>query len=464
MAVGPLHIDPSWEKLEETSAPSGAPIATTPVQVAQVNTATPPPVDEAQPQPKAKLTLPLLHPKKLPIWLFGVAGLVVVGGVLVVLSEYGTLSLGIEQFWGLSNRAEQALQVAANTLGGATNYRVTGKVTLNSLLPADGSATADSSLDIEFVQDRASGASKTTGNITFRPVSGQEQLLGPLLSKGVPVGFELVQVGSDAYVHVDTVDEANKWVKFSTSDLNYLGLKTASWPTLVQGMAQSVIKVERLPKQQLENVSTKGYQTQVLANGLMALFSSTALAESDQFDTKSQLGISDKRPYALTLAGPVTTKTLKATLGANFNLSSFGSVQAIVPPTADQVKVQSVPLFLSQHGLLKADSVVGRDVQRKADLHDITIGLIEYAAAQHPFAYPKVDGIIHLDKGTDVAKAIAPYLLPAELPADPLATDRYYAYSSDGKSFTLSAALENTGDPAGKQVGNLLLYSVVSQP
>ena len=469
MADGPLHIDPSWEKLEDASAPAVVPAGQQPtpsVPVAAPQPAslptTPVTTPVAAPKQHPLPTLPSFHPRKLPVWLFAVSGLVVVGGVLIILSEYGTLSLGVEQLWGLSNRAEQALTVAATTLGGSTNYRVTGKVTIDHLLPAEGTAPADSSLAIEFVQDRASGSSNTTGNVTFHPAAGQEQLLGPLLATSVPVAFQLVQVGQDAYVHVDTVDEPNRWAKFSTSDANYLGLKPASWPTLVQGIATSLTKGKRLPKQRLENVSTKGYHTQVSAGGLAALFTSTPLGTTDQFDAKAHIGIRDTRPYDITLDGPVATKSLHGTLAASFSVSSFGSIEAIVPPTADQVKVQSVPLFLSQHGLIKAESVVGRDVQRKADLRDIAVALVEYAAAQHPFQYPKVDGAIHLDKDSDVGKAIAPYL--ETFPSDPLAADRYYGYSSDGTSFQVTASLENTGDPAAKLVGNLALYSVASQP
>lgn len=474
MAVGPLHIDPSWEKLEDASAAPAAvptsqsgtpasPVAKTP-PVPLTGTPVPPHVTATPQRPQGQSIKPptLRTPRKLPVWLFAVSGLVVVGGVLIILSEYGTLSLGIEQLWGLSNRAGQALTVAASTLGASTNYRVTGKVTIDHLLPVDGTASGDSSLAIEFVQDRATGSSKTTGNVTFHPATGQEQLFGPLLSGAVPVAFQLVQVGQDAYVHIDTVDAANQWEKFSASDANYLSLKPASWSTVVQGVAQSLAKGNRLPKQRIENVTTKGYHTQVSAASLGGLLSSTTLGASDQLDVKAQVGVGDKRPYQLTLDGPVSTKTLRGTLAATFNMSSFGSIETVVPPTADQVKVQSVPLFLSQHGLVKAESVVGRDVQRKADLRDIAVALVEYAATQHPFQYPKVDGVIHLDKDSAVAKAIAPYL--PTLPSDPLASDRYYGYSSDGTRFELTASLENTGDASAKQVGTLAIYSVASQP
>ena len=448
MAVGPLQVDPSWEVLE------GLP----PAPAVQPPAHIPPSSGSKPPVPGAAKTR-----KRLPIWLFAILGLVLVSGILVVLSEYGVLSLGVEQLWGLSNRADQALSVAASTLTNNSNYRVTGKVIVDNLVSSAASGSAPSQLTLEFVQNRSGGVSRTTGNATFHPTAGQEQLLGTLLAPAAPVPFEMIEQNNDLYIRIQQVDGDSQWTKLSAADLTDLGFQSgAGWPTLIQGIAKSLGKGSRLAKQQVENVSTKGYQTQISTSALSASFMKTSVGQADTLDAKAQLGIKDKRPYSVVLAGPIATGTLNANLNATINFSSFGQIEAIVPPTADHVIVRSAASFLSEHGLLKADSVIGRDVQRKADLRTIAVALVEYAASQKPFGYPKVDGTVHLDKASDIAQALAPFL--PKLPTDPLAADRYYGYQSDGTSFSLTASLENSGDPAGKHSGSLVLYQVSSQP
>ncbi len=398
---------------------------------------------------------------RFPVWGYAVVGVVALGGILVALSEYGALSLGIEQWWGLSNRAERALPVAAATIGKLNNYQVTGKVSLDGLGTTTGASPAGSSLLIEFIEHRAGTYAHTTGNVTFHPAAGQEQLLGPLLAGGAPVPFDVIASDAELFIHVGQ-DPEGTYERFLPSDVTYVGLKQAGWPALIEGLAESLTKGKRLPKLRLENVTTKGYRTDVAASALLGRFSMATAGGTANLAATSQLGIGDKRPYRLTATGPIATSTLQANLTATLDFGSFGGQEAVVPPTADKVKSQSVPLFLSQHGLLPADSPVGRDVARKADLDTIAVALVEYASSQFPFKYPTTDGTVRLDKDGTVAAALAPFL--AALPTDPLAGDRYYGYASNGATFTLTAALENTGDPSGKAAGSVWVYSVSSRP
>ncbi|MEK7184177.1 MAG: hypothetical protein AAB701_01515 [Patescibacteria group bacterium] len=435
--------------------PRQAPVASTPTAplraAVQARVATQPPVTAVL--PKVKL--------KVPRFLYGVAGLVVVGGLLVGLSESGVLALGIEQFWGLSNRAEQAIALGAKTLTSAGNYQVTVRATIEDILPTDASTVEFSRLIVEFVEDRSGATSKASGNVTFQPAPGQEELFGTALAGGAPVAFETIQSDGDVYLRLPDQDPANQWQKVSFTQLSDLGIKANGWPALVTALTESVSKGQRLPKQQLENVSTKGYQTNVAASALVAPFSTTAIDAEQQLAAKTQVGIGDKRPYAVALDGPVATKSLRGTLHATANFSSFGSVATVVAPTADMVKNTSPLLFMSDHGLLKADSLIGRDVQRKADLRALTVALVEYAAAQRPFAYPKFDSPVRIEPGSEIAKLLEPYLSP--IPTDPVAATRYYGYRSTGTGFELTASLENSADPTGTQEGSLVLYRVKSQ-
>lgn len=398
----------------------------------------------------------------MPVWLYGVVGLVVVGGgTLLGLSEFGVLALGVEQLWGLSNRAEQAIAVASETLTGSGNYRVTAKATIDDIFPVSATVAEPSQLVIEFVEDRTGTTSKASGNVTFHPAVGQEELFGTVLSGGAPVAFETVQSEGDLYLRLPDQDPAGLWQKLTFTQLSDLGIKANGWPALIVALTQSTTKGKRLPKLQFENVSTKGYETQVASRLVGSPFTTTTLGVDQQLSATAHVGIGDKRPYLVTLDGPVATPTLRGTLHATANFSSFGTVSPVAVPAADTIKNTSPILFMSEHGLMQADSLIGRDVQRKADLRALTVALVEYAAAQRPFAYPKVDGVVRIEPGSELAKMLGPYLSP--IPTDPLADTRYYGYRSIGTGFELTASLENTADPAGVLEGSLVLYRVKSQ-
>lgn len=397
----------------------------------------------------------------IPVGVYIAAGIVVLAGILVGLSEYGALALGVEQLWGLSNRAEQALAIGAQTLAGTSNYRVTSRIIVDDIIPVAGATAEPSQLMIEFVQDRADTISAVTGNVVFHGAPGQEELFGTALAGGAPVPFELIQSNNDLYLRMPDSDPADQWQKLSFTQLSDLGIKGNGWSALVSALTQSLTKGKRLPKAQLENVSTKGYETSIAANAVVAPFSTTVVGNEQVLVAKTQIGTGDKRPYQLTLDGPVATSSFRGTIHATANFASFGQVTGLSVPPADKVKATSPLLFMSEHGLLKADSIIGRDVQRKADLRAIAVALVEYAAAQRPFAYPQTQGVVKLDPGSEIANLLQPYL--ATIPTDPLAGTRYYGYRSSGSGFELTASLENTADAAATVEGSLALYRVKSQ-
>lgn len=414
-------------------------------------------------KPKAVPSLPKLSSIRfrVPIGVYIAAGLVVLGGILVGLSEFGAVALGVEQFWGLSNRANQALAVGAQTLLGSTNYRVTGRITLDGVVPVADAAAAPSQLMIEFVQDRADTISKVTGNVVFAGAPGQEELFGTALSGGAPVPFELIQSNNDLYLRLPDADPVDQWQKLSSAQLTDLGIKGNGWSALVQALTQTTAKGKRLPKARLENVSTKGYETVVPTDTVVAPFTSTTVKAGSELTVKAQIGIGDKRPYQLAFDGPFESSSLRGAIHATANFASFGQVSGLAVPAADKVKATSPLLFMSDHGLMKADSLIGRDVQRKADVRAIAVALVEYAAAQRPFAYPQTQGVVKLEPGSEIVKLLEPYL--ATVPTDPLGSSRYYGYRSNGTGFELTASLENTADTAATVEGSLALYRVKSQ-
>lgn len=97
------------------------------------------------------------------------------------------------------------------------------------------------------------------------------------------------------------------------------------------------------------------------------------------------------------------------------------------------------------------------DLVRKQDLTSLKDALKKYYLANQ--SYPVAET---LQKTSDTTNALT-VLVPndiAILPVDPLSPTFYYGYKSDGKTFELTAALEDKTDPAGIQSGSVLIYKV----
>lgn len=113
-----------------------------------------------------------------------------------------------------------------------------------------------------------------------------------------------------------------------------------------------------------------------------------------------------------------------------------------------------------QAPITEEDTASSRDRARKQDLKAIAAGLEKYKAVNK--SYPISQGLEKLnnpESKTYKALVVGGHL--ASMPKDPLDSDgRFYGYksSTDGKSYQLTASLENTTDPEGKASGSLWLY------
>jgi len=106
-----------------------------------------------------------------------------------------------------------------------------------------------------------------------------------------------------------------------------------------------------------------------------------------------------------------------------------------------------------------SDTTTGDDVRRKTDLQAIQDALLNYYAGAG--TYPVSNELLALNKkGNVVEKALVPAQL-AKLPTDPDST-KYYAYKSDGFTFTLSAVLDNSNDAEAVIENGKVLYKLTS--
>jgi hypothetical protein len=98
------------------------------------------------------------------------------------------------------------------------------------------------------------------------------------------------------------------------------------------------------------------------------------------------------------------------------------------------------------------------DETRKTDLVKIKSVLKKYYLDKS--AYPQATNPIKVsDKTSALYQALVPAFLET-MPDDPQAPQLYYGYQSDGKTFSLTAVLEDKSDPAGKMTGNYYIYKI----
>lgn len=99
---------------------------------------------------------------------------------------------------------------------------------------------------------------------------------------------------------------------------------------------------------------------------------------------------------------------------------------------------------------------VDNDTTRKKDITTIKDALKQYYQANQ--TYPISTTVDKSNSPTTILNALVPTYLKS-IPQDPVSS-RYFGYKSDGKTFELTAVLDNTSDPAGIKSGNYYIYRV----
>lgn len=103
------------------------------------------------------------------------------------------------------------------------------------------------------------------------------------------------------------------------------------------------------------------------------------------------------------------------------------------------------------------DTTNANDKIRKEDLSSLKTALKAYYQANQ--TYPVAATTQKTSDATSALSVLAPTNI-AQLPVDPLSPTYYYGYKSDGKTFELTAVLEDKTTDGGTQVGSLYLYKV----
>jgi len=126
---------------------------------------------------------------------------------------------------------------------------------------------------------------------------------------------------------------------------------------------------------------------------------------------------------------------------------NLGSIQKLWKKTATTTTTTPVV----------TDTANANDKLRKSDLEDLKVALKKYYQANQ--TYPIATTAQKTSDATSALSVLVPNDI-VKLPVDPLSPTYYYGYKSDGKTFELTAVLEDLTTTGGVQVGTLYLYKV----
>ena len=129
--------------------------------------------------------------------------------------------------------------------------------------------------------------------------------------------------------------------------------------------------------------------------------------------------------------------------------SDFNGDIKIEAPTEN---VMTVDDYMEQE---KPKQIKTRDTERKRDLSNLAYTLKKHYKENNQ--YPISNG---LEKTNDKNCVLWDALIPVKIPTDPLDPEFYYTYKSDGRSYELTARLENLEDEDCVMENGICLYSL----
>jgi hypothetical protein len=371
--------------------------------------------------------------------------------------EAGLFSLGIEHWWGLSNRAPTALAQSASAMSETDSYHIDGEITIELISP---NASVQPSFNGRFSQDISGNQSRIATEWTLTADKMDEDILGPILAEGKTVQAEMVTSGDELYLRI--IDSNNPtWLLTTQDSLSSIGLQSFEWVNLILALAANATG-ERSGGATIDNTRSKGYQFSLDAQALSDLFAPNLPINSVSAATgEAMLGSGDKLLRELKLTADFTSGNTSGNLNTNLQFSSYNQPTVIEIPTASTPLDTTLNDWLTGNGLVISDTPKGRDAIRKYDLNRIAVALAEYATQTKPFGYPVESAPVDITDSQNLDVALAPYL--AKLPQDPSSPEYYYGYQSDGQSFKLTAVLENKTDEQGISQGNYTLFVIESK-
>ncbi len=261
-------------------------------------------------------------------------------------------------------------------------------------------------------------------------------------------------------IKFNSAAESGKWLLYNLAALSNTGVVSqtlaidSSKGFSAEGArtANEKIGSVRCFKYSLDNVE--------LGNSLTGIGISSDSIQS--ISGTAWIGIKDKLLRRLDLKVTTSPSSPIIQINLSLSLSDYDSNNNFAAPSSTDIVDTTVPVAVAAAAPVAAPVVVAptfpNDDTRKADLAAIKVALEAYKVKYKAYPIAKTAVKLNVAKNILITKLVPKYI--AAIPKDPAdATGSVYTYQSTaGKTFTLTAQLENTADPTGIQSGAKYLY------
>lgn len=282
--------------------------------------------------------------------------------------------------------------------------------------------------------------------------------------------------------------EPGKWLEYNISALAGSDILTQLFSENVDMSGFSVVG-QRVGNEKISDVRCYNYQIDSLEVGNILMGVGIMPEMIQSINGNVWIGIKDKTlrkiDFKIILAPSLSIKDISL----NLEFGSFGQENSFAQPDVSEIiegdslslgleDYDSEEIYDDSSGYSESDlssdelssssssssiapvvdSRTENDNQRKADLILVAEALEKYKANMG--SYPKSSVLVKLNtSGNLLSSSLMPSYL-SNMPTDPKASDGwFYGYkSADGKSYYLSAKLEDTSDPEGETLDGLYLY------
>ena len=423
-----------------------------------------------------------------------VAALAIIFGLLVLfaggifLTEEGMISIGLEKVYGflhletlwhgLPADPEAAFALAASKMKTAGSFKVAGDATLTV---SQGVKSNIISPIIASDSSTAGSTSQTSTSTSPASTIASVQELTAQISAGVSEGISGATIDlkskKSLSSKIDLVYSSGKLYVKTSDDIVYnegvkggwisYDLKNFSQDTLVEKFFGSDFSASnfsmtgsRVGDETTGGVRCFHYSSQVTVGDALKTFGLSGKSIQSA-DVDFWLGTSDHLIHKVQAKIIPGSSSAVSRLEINLEFSDFGNGGGnyLVPATSTPASTPSATPTPGQAATATSEAL--RDSQRKSDLASIAKALESYYAVNKKYpTSTKTEKITQT--GGVLGSALVPRYITS-LPIDPLDPTYYYGYESDGKSYTLSAILEDKNDKDGKTVGSKYLYFLKSQ-
>jgi len=308
-------------------------------------------------------------------------------------------------------------------------------------------------------------SANVTGSITSDGGSAKFTFDKPIGSTDVSVK----QSGKNLWVKSQMKFSPNhnpaKWMAFTLGKLKTDGNSVAETLFSADPSAGLSAVGTRVGNEKVGSVRTYHYKfsSMEIGDSLNSLGITGGMVDSVSGDF--WIGVKDKMVHKAELKITLAPSYSVSMIQLSINLDGFGQSTFDAPMKSETLAASSATSSTSttpaSTTTAATDLAKTRDNQRRSDLKSVADALASYKTKNSN--YPVAASLVKLNaSGNSLAKVLASGYIPS-LPKDPQdSLGWYYGYKSDGKTFTLSARMEESAADT-TQSGGINLYYLANQ-